>query len=50
MHNQCPKANISTRTINEESVENFKNVLSLTNWNDVLGKTITNESYDQFIK
>ena len=32
------------------SVENFKNILSLTDWNDVLGKTITNESYDQFIK
>ena len=32
------------------SAENFKNILSLTDWNDVLGKTITNESYDQFIK
>ena len=32
------------------SVENFKNIVSLTDWNDVLGKTITNESYDQFIK
>ena len=32
------------------SVENFKNILSSTDWNDVLGKTITNESYDQFIK
>ena len=32
------------------SVENFKNILSLTDWNDVLGKTITSESYDQFIK
>ena len=30
--------------------ENFKHILSLTDWNDVLGKTITNESYDQFIK
>ena len=29
---------------------NFKNILSLTDWNDVSGKTITNESYDQFIK
>ena len=42
IHNHCPKANISTRTINEVSVENFKNILSLTDWNDVLGKTITN--------
>ena len=50
IHNQCPKTKISTRTINEVSVENFKNILSLTDWNDVLGKTITNESYDQFIK
>ena len=32
------------------SVENFKNILSSTDWNDVLGKTIPNESYDQFIK
>ena len=32
------------------SVENFKNILSSTDWNDVLGKTIINESYDQFIK
>ena len=31
-------------------VENFKNILSSTYWNDVLGKTITNKSYDQFIK
>ena len=31
-------------------VENFKNILSLTDVNEVLGKTITNESYDQFIK
>ena len=30
--------------------ENFKHILSLTDWNDVLVKTITNESYDQFIK
>ena len=29
---------------------NFKNILSLTDWNDVSGKTITNESYDQYIK
>ena len=50
IYNQCPKAKISTRTINEVSVENFKNILSSTDWNDVLGKTITNESYDQFIK
>ena len=50
IHNQCPKTKILTRTINEESVENFKNILSLTDWNDVLSKTITNESYDQFIK
>ena len=50
IHNQCPKTKISTRTINEVSVENFKNILSSTDWNDVLGKTITNESYDQFIK
>ena len=50
IHNECPKTKISTQTINEESVENFKNILSLTDWNDVLGKTITNESYEQFIK
>ena len=50
IHNQCPKTKMSTRTINEVSVENFKNILSSTDWNDVLGKTITNESYDQFIK
>ena len=31
------------------SVENFKNILSSMDWNDALGKTITNESYDQFI-
>ena len=31
-------------------VENFKNVVSSTDWNDVLGETITNESCDQFIK
>ena len=31
-------------------VENFKNILSSTDLNDVLGKTITNESYDQSIK
>ena len=49
IHNQCPKTKISTRTINEVSVQNFKNILSSTDWNDVLGKTITNESYDQFI-
>ena len=40
----------TTRAINKVSVENFKNILSSTDWNDVLGKTITNESYDQFIK
>ena len=50
IHKQCPKTKISTRTINKVSAENFKNILSLTDWNDVLGKTITNESYDQFIK
>ena len=50
IHNQCPKTKISTRTINEVSKENFQNILSSTDWNDVLGKTITNESYDQFIK
>ena len=49
IHNQCPKTKISTRTINEVSVENFKNILSSMDWNDALGKTITNESYDQFI-
>ena len=32
------------------SVENLKNIISSTDWNDVLGKTIANESYDQFIK
>ena len=50
IHNQFPKTKISTRTINEVLVENFKNILSSTDWNDVLGKTIINESYDQFIK
>ena len=50
IHNQCPKTKISTRTIKEVLVENLKNILSLTDWNDALGKTITNESYDQFIK
>ena len=50
IHNQCPKTKMLTRTINEMSVENFKNFLFSTDWNDVLGKTITNESYDQFIK
>ena len=50
IHNQCPKRKISTRTINKVSVENFKNVLSSTDLNDVLGKTITTESHDQFIK
>ena len=32
------------------SVENLKNIPSSTDWNDVLGKTIANESCDQFIK
>ena len=32
------------------SVENFKNILSSMDWNDALGETVTNESYDQFIK
>ena len=50
IHSHCPKTEISTRTINEVSVENFKNILSSTDWNDVLRKTITNESYDQCIK
>ena len=50
IHNQCPTTKISEQTINELWVENFKNILSSTDWNDVLGKTITNESYDQFIK
>ena len=50
VNNQCPKTKIPTRTIKEVSVENFKNILSSTDWNDVLGKTITNESYNQFIK
>ena len=49
IHNQCTKTKI-TQTINEVSVENFKNILSSTDWNDVLDKTITNESYDKFIK
>ena len=31
-------------------VENFKNILSLTDVNEILGETITNESYDKFIK
>ena len=31
-------------------VQNFKNILSSTDWNYALGKTITNESYDQFMK
>ena len=47
IHNQYPKTKTSTRTINEVSVENFKNILPSTDWNDALGKTITN---DQFIK
>ena len=42
IHNQCPKTKISTRTLNEVSVGNFKNILSSMDWNDVLGKTITN--------
>ena len=42
IHSQCPKTKISTRTINKVSVENFKNILSSTDWNDVLGKTTTN--------
>ena len=50
INNQCPKTKLSTGTINEVSVENFKNILSSTDWNGLLGKTITNESYDQFIK
>ena len=50
IHNQCPRTKISTRTINEVLVESFKKILSSTDWNDVLGKTITDESYDQFIK
>ena len=50
IHNRCPKTKILTRTIIEVSVENFNNILSSTDWNDVLGKTIANESYDQFIK
>ena len=49
IHNQCPKSKILTRIINEVSVENFKNIFSSIDWNDGLGKTITNESYDQFI-
>ena len=49
IHNQCPKSKISTRIIKEVSVENFKNIFSSMDWNDGLGKTITNESYDQFI-
>ena len=50
IHNQCPRTKISTRTINEALVESLKKNLSLTDWNDVLGKTITDESYYQFIK
>ena len=50
IHNQCPITKISTQTINEVSGENFKNNLCSTDWNDVFVKTITNESYDQFIK
>ena len=50
IHSQCPKTKISTQTINEVSVEDFKNIFSSMDWNDVLGKTITNESYNQFIK
>ena len=49
IHNQCRKSKISTRIIKEVSVENFKNIFSSMDWNDGLGKTITNESYDQFI-
>ena len=50
IHTQCPKTKTSARTINEVSGKNFKNILSSAVWNGVLGKTITNESYDQFIK
>ena len=32
------------------SLENFKSILSSTDWNDVFGQTSTNESYNQFIK
>ena len=28
----------------------LQNIISTTDWNDVLGKTVTNESYDQFIR
>ena len=46
IHNECLKAKISTRAIN---------ILSSTDWIipfdlTILDKTITNESYDQFIK
>ena len=55
IHNECLKAKLSTRAINEVSVENFKNTHSLTDWIipfdlTILDNTITNESYDQFIK
>ena len=50
IHKQCPKTKISTRTINEVLIEKFKNILSSMDWYDLLRKTITNESYDQFIK
>ena len=49
IHTQCSKTKISAQTINEVSVENFKNIFSSTDWNDALVKTITNESYE-FIK
>ena len=48
--NQCPKTKTSTRTINDVLVENFKNIISSTDWYNVLGKKITNKSFDQLIK
>ena len=42
IYNLSLKTKISTRTINQVSVEKFKNILSSTDLNDVLGKTITN--------
>ena len=50
IHNQCPKTKPLAGTINEVLGKKFKNILSSVVWNGVLGKTITNESYDQFIK
>ena len=43
--------NKDINTNHKQSVgRKLQNILSTTDWNDVLGTTVTNESYDQFIK